>query len=316
MVMGTFPGIYAINPIQDNTQSVNINKINNTINNGTRTIYVSKNGTDRNDGLTSGKAKLNIQNAIIVANHGDTIKVGPGTYQDNLQIDKNITLMGNIQNNTIIDGKHVTSCIHIHPGIRATIINFTLKNGNSNSCGGGISNDGILTLKNSSITDNEAVVGGGIDNPGKMTISGVTIKNNVANFVGGGVCSDGTLTIENSTITNNTALAIGGGGIYNGGIMTISEVTIKNNFARDSGGGVSSSGTLTIEDSAITDNGATFGGGIINYSRLTVYGSTITRNGAIYGGGISNNGKSYVDDITLITNNSPDNFLGKPFIPA
>jgi hypothetical protein len=317
MVMGTFSGIYAINTVQDNTQSVTINKTNNSSNNGTRIIYVSKNGTDRNDGSTLGNAKRNIQNAIVVANSGDIIKVGPGTYQDNLQIDKNIILIGNTQNNTIIDGQHVTSCVHIYPGITVTICNFTLKNGNFDkyNFGGGIFNDGIL-IKNSTITDCGASYGGGIYNLGTMTICGLTIKNNSADTSGGGIDNYGTLTIGNSTITNNTAIEIGGGGIRNLGVMTISGVTIKNNNVIQSGGGIDNNGMLTIEDSTVIDNEANAGGGIINYSTLVIYGSTITNNSANYGGGIYNANKAYVDAITRITRNKPNNVQGKPLIPA
>ncbi len=316
ITMGTFSGIYAVSTVQDNPQSVNINMTNKIRTDNANTIYVSKNGTDRNDGLTQGKPKRNIQNAIFAANSGDTIKISPGTYTDNLQIDKNLIIIGDLQKNTIIDGNHVTSCIHIKHGINATIINLTLKNGNSFNYGGGIDNNGILTLKDSTINDNVAQYGGGIYNHGRITISGLTIKNNEGKFGGGGIWSDGTLTIKNSTITNNTVPILSGGGIYNHGLMTIIGVTIKNNFVSDSGGGVSNSGTLTIEDSTITRNGATFGGGIINYSIITIYGSTITYNMANVCGGVYNMVTAYVDDITLIENNTPENYEGKPLIPS
>lgn len=128
MVMGSFSGIYAVNAMKNNNQSVSIDKINNTSTNGTKTIYVSKNGTDRNDGLTPGKPKRNIVKALNAVNPGDTIKVASGIYQDNLLIDKNITLIGNTQNNTILDGQG-NKCIYINPGITVTITNFTIKNG-------------------------------------------------------------------------------------------------------------------------------------------------------------------------------------------
>ena len=94
MVVGFFSGIYAVNTMKNNNQRVNINKINNTSSNGTKIIYVSKNGIDRNDGLTPRKTKRNIVKALNAVNHGDTIKVVPWIYQDNLLIDKNITLIG------------------------------------------------------------------------------------------------------------------------------------------------------------------------------------------------------------------------------
>jgi hypothetical protein len=316
ITMGTFSGIFAVSTVQDNPQSVDINTTNKIRTDNSHTIYVSKNGTDRNDGLTMGKPKRNIQNAIFAANSGDTIKILPGTYTDSLQIDKNLIIIGDLQKNTIIDGNHENSCINIKHGINVTIINLTLKNGNSFDFGGGINNNGILTLKDSTIDDNAALYGGGIYNRGTITISGLTIKNNKGKYGGGGIWSDGTLTIKNSTITNNTVPIFSGGGIYNHGLMTIIGVTIKNNFATESGGGVYNRGTLTIEDSIITRNGATFGGGIINYSIITIYGSTITYNMANVCGGFNNLNTAYVDDITLIENNIPENYEGKPLIPS
>jgi predicted outer membrane repeat protein len=318
MVMGTFSGIYAVKTVQDNNQIVTNYKTNNTNTNGTKTIYVSKNGTDRNDGLTPVNPKRNIIHALDAVNNGDTIKVAPGTYLGNLQIDKNITLIGTTQNNTIIDGQG-SKCIYIPPGVTVTITNFNLKNGTGTNSGfgGAILNDGILTLKNSSITDSRSECGGGIYNCGTMTILGSTIKNNIAKDYGGGISSSGTLTIEKSTITNNSVRKICGGGIHNDGLMTIIGVNIINNNATYAGGGINNDGILTVEDSTITANKAgNSGGGISNSNLLNVYGSNITYNLAKGGGGISNHNKAYVDAFTKITRNTFNNIQGKPIIPA
>ena len=95
MVIGVFPGIYAINAVYDNTLSVNIP---NPFVNGSKIIYVDNNGTDENDGLTLKKPKHTIQNAIDSANNRDTIQLAAGTYKENIQINKNITLRGTQQN--------------------------------------------------------------------------------------------------------------------------------------------------------------------------------------------------------------------------
>ncbi|WP_052374136.1 right-handed parallel beta-helix repeat-containing protein [Methanobacterium sp. SMA-27] len=349
MILGSFPGIYAINIAQHD--NVNIGENNNDTDN-TRTIYVAKNGTDRNDGLTPETPKRNIEVALEIANSGDTIRLGPGIYNTNLRINKNITLIGDNQNNTLIDGQTGNSCIYIS-GVRVTIVNLTLKNEKGlwddrlEVNGGGIYNDGILTLENSTITNSSSRLGGGIYNDGTVTIRGVTITNNTAKYNGGGICNyeHCTLTIENSTITNNTSTELNGGGIGNvHGTVTIRGVTITNNIAKYNGGGICNyehctienstinnnhadqydgggicnNGELTVEDSTIRNNTAPIGAGIYNTNLLTVYGSTIINNMARDGGGIYNGGRAYLDDITvgLMGDNRPNNVGGNPFIPA
>ena len=326
MIMGSFPGIYAMNMTQ-NDNNGNIGENNNGTD-GARTIYVANNGTDRNDGLTPQSPKRNIENALVVANSGDTIRLAPGIYQKNVQVTKNITLIGDIQDNTIIDGEILNSCnIYIAPGITVTIANLNLKNGKGQSYsgeashnGGGIYNDGTLILENSTITNCTSCYGGGIDNHGTMTIRGVTIRNNNAEVAGGGIYSNGPVILENSTITNNTAQEYYGGGISSIGTMTIRRSTIANNHAAQEGGGICTGGESTIEDSTIRNNTAALGGGIFNSNLLYVYGSTITGNMARDGGGIYNYNntisRAYIDDLTVIRNNAPNDFAGKPFIPA
>jgi predicted outer membrane repeat protein len=316
MVLGSFSGIYATT-LQDHNNNVSVDNA--------KTIYVAKNGTDRNDGLTPNQPKKNIAIAINSANPGDTIQVGPGTYQENLQINKNITINGKTQNNTIIDAQQTNNCVIIQPEVTVKITNFTLKNGKqrqyTDNFGGGIYNQGNLTLINSTITDNNAEYGGGIYNLNTMAIKGVTIKNNKATYSGGGINNPRTMTIEDSTITDNTATKIAGGGIINRGTMNINRSSIENNHATRNGGGIDST-QLTIEDSTITNNTAgDVGGGISSYF-LCAYGCTITNNRATNGGRIytsaGEGSKSFLDDFTvnMARGNSPNNFAGQPYTPA
>ena len=105
--------------------------------------------------------------------------------------------------------------------------------------------------------------------------------------------------------------------------MTLSRVAITNNRTQN-GGGILNANLLTIEDSTITSNTASLGGGIYNTNILYVYGSTITQNVALVsGGGIFNSNttyddrtRAYIDDLTLMVDNRPNNFAGKPYIPA
>ena len=330
MIMGCFPVIYAISMDQDDK----VMGINNVSVDGSKTIYVAKNGTDRNEGLTPEKPKRNLKNAINDANPGDTIKVAQGTYPQNLVLSKNITLIGEDQSNTIIaaqpttriDWNTTTSCI-IVTGATVTITGFTIKNGNATNgyrgyLGGGIKNEGTLIIKNSTITNNLAEMGSGIDNMGIMNMSGVTIIDNTATAWGGGIDNSlGTMLIEDSTITNNHVVSnYGGGGIINCDKMIIRRVNVTNNTCNGYSGGIENRGLLTIEDSIIANNTAEAGGGISNGGSIYIYGSIITHNKAKKGGGFFNgvdkSVEAYIDDLTVIKDNIVNDFGGKPFMPA
>ncbi len=70
-----------------------------------------------------------IQTAIDAAPENSTIFVHPGIYHENIIIDKNITLIGEDANTTIISGNGIKKdVIQILPKGRATIKGFTIKN--------------------------------------------------------------------------------------------------------------------------------------------------------------------------------------------
>jgi hypothetical protein len=199
--------------------------------------------------------------------------------------------------------------------------------------GGGVANNGTLTLTNSIITGNVAVescvplegislcysgVGGGVANNGTCTVTNSTITGNSTNggFIagsGGGMANTGTLTVTNSTITGNSAGNYGsGGGLDNIGTAAVTNSTISGNAADVGGGGVANNGTLTLTNSTISGN-STFdsAGGVANGGTLTITNSTLTGNTAHGpGGGVANSGTFTVT--ATFTNTSPTS-LRVPF---
>jgi hypothetical protein len=74
--------------------------------------------------------------------------------------------------------------------------------------GGGIFNNGTLTVTNATISGNSAIGGGGgILNAGEGTASVVnsTISGNRASAEGGGISNEGTLTMTNCTLLGNVS---------------------------------------------------------------------------------------------------------------
>ena len=142
---------------------------------------------------------------------------------------------------------------------------------------------------------NEDTYGGGIFNNGTLTMIEVTVSGNAATILpslvdalGGGICNykNGTLNLIDSTVSGNTANR--GGGIYNevGSRTNIVRSAIISNTASGSsgfgqGGGMANSGgTHTIVQSLFANNFAQyFGGGIHNdRASLTISNSTISGN--------------------------------------
>ena len=158
---------------------------------------------------------------------------------------------------------------------------------------------GLTISDGSSTTDTEN--GGGIENDGVMTVNDCTLSNNFAALAGGGIYNNGAMLVMNSTITGNSA-SFAGGGIFNAGLGTITGSTVSGNSS-EKGGGIYNGETLTVSNSTLFGNFATqgIGGGIFNFSLLTVSHSTLSGNSAtLGGGGIGNSASNQTLVITTL----------------
>jgi hypothetical protein len=96
---------------------------------------------------------------------------------------------------------------------------------------------GALTVKDSTLNNNGAVFGGGIDN------------------------ESGSVAVVRSTIADNSADDDAGGGITNraGDTLTVSQSTIVGNVGDDGGGGIWNDGSATVTNSIIAGNAVDLG---------------------------------------------------------
>lgn len=228
-----------------------------------------------------------------------------------LDIRSNLTLKGASNKKTSIDGAALDRVIDIVSG-KAVITGVTIKNGQARiiadnaiaGAGGGIhiAKNASLTLKKSTVSKNTARLVGGIFNEGVLVLTQSSVTGNLAtgdSATGGGVASTGTATIDRSSILNNQAndtvtdYASGGGLLNSEGSMTVKRSTIANNTVEDSGGGIENYGTMVVENSTISSNTAENGGGVyVNAGgKLALYNVTIANNkttfsGSYGGGGI------------------------------
>lgn len=134
---------------------------------------------------------------------------------------------------------------------------------NNDSPGGGVNNGaaGVLdwTIGEVSGNFNSDLVnagGGGIQNNGTITLTNVTISGNSSSGQGAGIDSIGTVTLQNVTISGNTStadVAAIGGVRNNAGVsVTVRNTIISGNTPANCGG------TITSQGNNI-DNGATCG---------------------------------------------------------
>src|SRR5262249_3211784 len=170
-----------------------------------------------------------------------------------------ITIQGEDPRTTIIEREATISSpdfriFHVADGGRLTLFGVTVANAEADGFGGAIFNStlGTVRVERSTISDNTAGSGGGIDNRGTMVLIGSRITRNsltINGGSGGGILNFGVLNIVRSTISGNSGDAGGGinnSGLFGSGTVRIDASTISGNTALAGGGIENITGTMTI----------------------------------------------------------------------
>ena len=120
-------------------------------------------------------ASIKMATAASTTVDGDTLAIGAGTYTEaGIVVEKNLTLHGEraatsiVQADTTRDRDTATDRVFTIPsGVTAILQDLTIRYGRfwGYSSGGGLHNSGILTLMNSTVSDNSTYAGG-LDNRG------------------------------------------------------------------------------------------------------------------------------------------------------
>lgn len=173
---------------------------------------------------------------------------------------------------------------------------------NTAPTGGGIDGNAAVEMKNATISGNKATSnnGGGIElfsdqyGTGSFKMTSGTIENNTATCEGGGFHGSN-FTMTGGTIQKNNAGTVAGGVLVNGtGACSMSGGTITNNTSTYSGGGlwVDDNTPFTLGGGTISNNTAgEDGGGIYNDNgNITITAGTISGNKGQWGGGINDCG--------------------------
>lgn len=173
---------------------------------------------------------------------------------------------------------------------------------NTAPTGGGINGNAAIEMHNATISGNKATSnnGGGIElfsdqyGTGSFKMTSGTIENNTAASEGGGFHGPN-FTMTGGTIQKNNAGTVAGGVLVNGtGACSMSGGTITNNTSTYGAGGlfVDDNTPFTMGGGTISNNTAGGdGGGIYNDNgNITLTAGTISGNKAQWGGGINDCG--------------------------
>jgi hypothetical protein len=226
-------------------------------------LFVSTSGSSAANCATLSTACLTIQEGITAAEadvaSDVTIDVAAGTYSENDTINvpagDTLTLQGAAGDSPTVNGGASGSVFTVTSG-NVTIDDFNVINGAATT-GGGIDNQGTITLSNDTFSgDTATAAGGGIDNEagGSATLSNDTLFSDSGGTDGGGIDNQGTITLSNDTFSGDTATT-GGGGIDNeaGGSATLANSIVNNSPCQGSVG----DGGYNVESDSTCASGST-----------------------------------------------------------
>jgi hypothetical protein len=232
------------------------------------------------DVCPSGCLFTTIDQAMAAANSGETIHVCPGLYTGNLDIHKNLTLIG------AGDGNGAGSTIL--QGIPAKLSVMTVATSTS------VNLQRLRITGGDTTTNGTAPLAGGITNFGILALTGCTISGNIGGLGGGIFHSGGNLTLTDCTVAGNTGKD--GGGILAIRPLALISSTISGNKATEAGGGILIKSRLTLDAASR----------VVGNTAPTTPGS---------GGGIHNGGTVTLSNTDNVSGNTPDNCAGPTPVP-
>jgi parallel beta-helix repeat protein len=224
-----------------------------------------------------------IQEAVNAAAPDDTITVRAGTYIENVEVTKSITLIGENSNNTMIDGGEGASVVNVTNVYNVEIRGFTIQNGgygiylyessNATISGNTVTNNldhGILlTFSPNNSLSNNVMTG----NPRNLNVMGLELSHFIQDI-------DDSNTVEGKPVyywisKHNMTVPSDAGHVT---LVNCTGITVKNLNLTKNNEGVFLVYTTnsTVTNSTMIDNwsGIFFHGS----SHNTVYGNNITDN--------------------------------------
>lgn len=280
--------------------------------------------------LRTGVSKASLQAAVTAARGGDMLEIR-GTCVGTTDITKSLKLVGKrttTLGKPVLDANLAGRVLTIAKGRTVRITGLTIRRGTATAesvpanRGGGIYNEGSLTLTKVTVRSNASEDrGGGIYTTGTLNLgSGTRVINNLALY-GAGVFVDGetsaaSLTMAGDATITKSSAASNGGGIYawTAPVSLKGTSSVHTNVADNAGAAVFLTGaTLDLfGSSSLHDNTATSGGAVEGYAEGSVLSrvrlhdsSSVYRNSAeTYASAIGVEGTIRMEDDAVVRNNT------------
>lgn len=255
-------------------------------NSGTMTLNhstVSGNRANWGGGVTNG-GTMTVNNSTVSDNEtGNTGEGGGGIHNRATLTINESTVSGNVAVGSRGGGISNSGTLTIH---NSTISNNA---GSGYASGGGIYNErdfgeppsegeleqrGVATLTDTFVSANAAEAGGGIQNNGEMTLIDCTVSENEARYQGAGISNGGTMTVIRSTVSGNVGegssepepepMSASGGGFHNAGTLMLINSTLSGNVVDGTGAAISNThyATLSITSCTLSGNTSSWDNGI------------------------------------------------------
>jgi hypothetical protein len=248
---------------------------------GTRYVAVAGDATPANDCRAASSPCVAIQHAVDVACPGDTVQVGEGTFDENVVVDKALTVLGSGDATVVVPAVSnpnpcsdsslcggAASSVFLVRAASVTLEHFAIDGDNPALTSGAIVGSADVDARNGVITDETSTFD-------DLTVRDVTVRNVFLRGID--AASGGTFRIERSRVSNLSAdpeaigiFNTGGAGTIADNVVTSGGACIAANFSRgvrfarnrvtgcgagihtDNAGGAAGSSADVIEDNLVT----------------------------------------------------------------
>lgn len=230
-------------------------------------------GWARGGGILN-EAELNLHEAALVGNRvagtGSTtfISSGGGLYNGNTATLVNVEVRDNVSESP--SGGNGGGILNDG---EITLSEVRFESNRANNQGGGFNNTELGTAQagNTSFVRNRADKGGGLTNNGQLMLERVAFSENHADTLGGGIYNQFDQLDGRMVALEGNAAGSSGGGLYNWdpGTVNLRQSAFSGNESGGFGAALYNSGQFALQQGSMTDNSAADGPGAIYQSEAT-----------------------------------------------